>query len=95
MRLNKFRKVPADRKRYVVDYADWLNESEKVTSVVITGSVPADDFYVDAYTVDTGGLQVIFYVSGGVSGFSYDVTVTATTSLAQEKQDYVTIVVTD
>lgn len=95
MRLNKFRKVPADRKRYVVDYADWLNANENVNSVTFEGNVPADDFYVDAYTVDSGGKQVIFYVSGGVSGSTYNVTVTATTSLAQEKQDYITFVVTD
>lgn len=93
MILNKFRKVPADRKRYVVDYADWLNNLETVTSVTLEGNVPTDNFYVDAYTVDTGGLQVIFYVSGGVSGSTYNVTITATTSLAQVKQDIVTFVV--
>lgn len=93
MILNKFRKVPADRKRYVVDYADWLNSGETVSSVTLEGNVPADNFYVDAFTVDTGGLQVIFYISGGVSGSTYSVTVTATTSLAQVKQDKVTFVV--
>lgn len=95
MKLNKFRKGPADSKRYVVDYSDWLNDNETVLSVTVVGSVPVDNFYVASFTVDIGGLQVIFYISGGVSGKSYDVTITATTSLAQVKQDTVTFVVTD
>jgi len=97
MRIGKFRKDPADRKRYVVDYADWLNQStvETIVGVTMQGNYPADDFYVDGYTVDTGGLQVIFYVSGGVSGTSYDAYITITTSLAQIKEDFITFVVAD
>jgi hypothetical protein len=94
MRLNKFRKDPADRKRYVVDYADWLNEDETLQTTNVSGSVPADGFFVDAYTVDATGKQVIFYVSGGLSGKNYNVNVLVTTSLTQTKKDYVTFVVT-
>lgn len=95
MRIGKFRKGPEDRKRYVVDYADWLNEDELVTDIVATGNVPADNFFVDGYIVDVGGKEVIFYVSGGASGVSYDVTLTIDTSLQQVKEDYVTFVVTE
>jgi hypothetical protein len=91
--IAKFKKVPADRKRYVVDYADWVNENERISGVTFEGNVPADNFYVDAYTIDGTGLQVIFYISGGLSGYSYDVTVTSTTSLAQVKQDTIRFVV--
>lgn len=93
-RVGKFRKVPADRKRYVIDYADWLNEDETINSVSMSGSVAFDNFYVDGYLVDTDGKQVVFYVSGGLSGVSYDVYATITTSLLQVKQDFVTFVVT-
>ena len=94
MRLQKFRKGPADRKRYVIDYADWLNEDELLTGIQMTGNVPIDNFYVDGYLVDTGGKQVIFYVSGGFSGSSYDVYAKVTTSLQQVKEDNVIFVVT-
>jgi len=94
MRIGKFRKASADRKRYVVDYEDWLNEGETIISVQALGNVPADNFYVDGYVVDAGGLQVVFFVSGGVDAHSYDVTVTIVTSLQQVKEDFVTFVVT-
>lgn len=95
MILGKYKLDSADRKRYVVNYADWLNEGETVVSSVVTGSVEADNFFVDGYLVDPNGVEIIFYVSGGVSGRNYDVTFTTTTTLAQIKQDYVTFVVTD
>lgn len=94
MRVGKFRKAPADRKRYVVNYADWLNEGELITAILMTGSVPGDSFYVDGYLIDTGAKQIIFYVSGGIAGTEYNVTSTVTTSLQQIKEDYVTFVVT-
>jgi hypothetical protein len=93
MRIGKFRKAPADRKRIVVDYADWLNENENLTAVAATGNVAPDDFYVDGYVVDTGLKSVIFYVSGGLAGLEYDVTIEVTTSLQQTKQDWITFVV--
>lgn len=93
-RIGKFRKAEADRKRYVVDYEDWMNEDELVTTVAASGDVPADNFYVDGYIVDTDGKEVIFYVSGGVEGSSYDVTITINTTLQQIKEDFVTFVVT-
>ncbi len=94
MRVGKFRKAPADRKRYVVDYADWLNDNELVETVAATGNVEDDAFYVDGYVVDPNGKEVIFFVSGGVTGAQYDVTINVTTSLQQIKEDFVTFVVT-
>ncbi len=93
-RIGKFRKAAADRKRYVVDYEDWMNEGEIIYIVAASGDVPEDNFYVDGYVVDTGGKQVVFYVSGGAAGSTYDVTITIETSLQQTKEDFVTFVVT-
>lgn len=95
MRVGKFRKGPDDRKRYIVDYADWLNESETVSTVTCTGNVDADGFFVDGYLVAAGGKEIIFYVSGGITGREYNVSVTIGTSLLQIKEDYITFVVTD
>jgi hypothetical protein len=94
MSIAKFRKVPADRKRYIIDYADWLNEAEEVTDIQMVGNVIPDAFAVDGYVISDDLKQVIFYVSGGLSGVNYDVTATITTSLGQIKQDEITFVVT-
>jgi hypothetical protein len=94
MRLGKFRKAPADRKRYVVDYTDWLNDNETITDVAASGNVEEDEFYVDGYVVDPNGREVVFFVSGGKCGGEYDVTITVDTTLTQTKEDYVTFVVT-
>lgn len=92
--VGKFRKAPGDRKRYEVNYADWLNAGETLDTVTISGNVDDDQFYVDGWMITNGGKEVIMYVSGGVSGVSYKVTVTASTSLGQIKNDTIEFVVT-
>ena len=91
MRIGKFKKGPADRKRYVADYTDWLDGAELLTSVTSEGNVPVDAFFIDGFVVNTGGKEIIFYASGGVSGTSYTVSLTVNTSMGQIKQDTVTI----
>jgi hypothetical protein len=93
MRIGRFKKGAADRKRYVVDYVDWLDVAEIIDSVTSIGNNPDDAFFVDGYVVNTGGKEIIFYASGGIAGNTYNVTLTATTSLGQVKQDWVEIAV--
>lgn len=90
MKIAQFRKGPADRKKYTVEYNDWLDLDELITIVLVTGTVEADAFIVDGYVISSDKKDIIFYVSGGLSGFSYDVTVKITTSQSQIKQDWVT-----
>lgn len=96
-RIGKFRKGPDDRKRYVIDYADWLSENETISTVTMEGNIPADNFFIDGYVVNVSGgsKEVIFFVSGGLPGKEYNATVTINTSLTQTKEDFVTFVVTD
>jgi hypothetical protein len=91
MRVGRFKKGSADRKRYVVDYVDWLDVDETVTLVTSAGNNIGDEFYIDGVLINTGGKEVIFYASGGVVGTKYTVTITATTSMGQVKQDTVEI----
>lgn len=93
MKLAKFRKSPGDRKRYEVNYEDWLNESELLTSVTMEGNVEDDAFYVEAFTLTTDKKEVVFYISGGVTGSTYEVGITVATSLSQIKEDTITFVV--
>ena len=94
MRLGRYRQSPADRKRYEVVYSDWLNEDELVSDVEISVPVNHDGFYVDGYMANNDGKSVAFYVSGGVEGGEYDVTVRIETTMQQVKEDWVTFVVT-
>lgn len=84
--LGKFVHTPVDRKRYIIDYSDWLNSGETLTaasfqSVPNTGT-PA---VVDANTLTSA--TVPLFVSGGDDGIQYQILVTVTTSLGQTKQD--------
>lgn len=92
--IAKFRKAPGDTRRYEVNYADWMNEGEVIEQATVTGTVLDDHFYVESTDITADGKEVVFYVSGGISGFSYDVTVQIGTSMSQIKNDVITFVVT-
>lgn len=87
MRIGRFRKSPGDRKRYEINYEDWLNSGEAIVSVFMHGDDPVDNFFVDGYVTDNAGKEVVFYVSGGVEGGEYTVGVIVETSLGQIKED--------
>lgn len=94
MTLKKFTKTPGERKRYVLDYADWLDTGETITSV--TFEVTPDDLSaleVDAYLIGTPATTVGFFVNHGVAGTSYEVTATIVTSGGQSKEDQLLYVV--
>lgn len=93
MRIGRFRKSPGDRKRYEVNYADWLNEGETITNVTLQGNTPEDDFYIEGFLIQSNGVEVVFYISGGVVTNTYTVTVAVTTSLNQIKEDTIEFVV--
>ena len=94
-RIARFKKDEADRIRYTVDYDEWLDDSEEITSAVVTGNVPADNFVVDdEVLIDAAKKVVLFYASGGVADGEYDATILINTSEDQIKEDWVTIVVT-
>lgn len=96
MRLAKFSKTPDERKRYTVDYTDWLETSETVASAtyaVREATTPA--LVVDAQSILSGNKKVSFYVSGGDDGETYNVEVKITTSTGQVKEDVVIFAVRD
>ena len=94
MRVGRFAKDAQDRKRYVVDYVDWLDDAEKIVTVDVLGTDDIDLFYVDGFVVDPSGKQIIYYVSGGVAGVEYNAYITIGTDMGQVKEDWITHVVT-
>jgi hypothetical protein len=88
--IGKFSKSPDERKRYLIDYADWLDTGELITAVTFE-VIPADTGHVviDAITIETGQQKAVFYASAGVEGKSYKAIATMTTTGGQIKEDTV------
>jgi hypothetical protein len=94
--IGKFVKAPEERKRYSIDYSDWLSDSELILGVTFEVT-PSDGStaVVDAIAVTPGGSGVAFYVSAGDDGVTYTVLATATTSGGQIKEDMILFIVRD
>jgi hypothetical protein len=86
--LGKFFKGPDERKRYSIDYSDWLDTGEQLSNVTFEVTpVDADPVLIDGIAIETGAIVVAFYASRGLDGKSYKAVATATTSGGQVKED--------
>lgn len=72
---------PDDRLDYDIDFSRWLSEGDTITDAASTAD---EGMTVDA--VQPFGQKVKVWVSGGISGRSYRVTITATTQEARVKE---------
>lgn len=96
MRLGKFSKTPDERKRYTVDYTDWLDTSETVSQAAYAvRQATSSPLVIDAQSILTGNKKISFYVSGGNDQETYDLEVKVTTSTGQIKEDVVSFLVRD
>lgn len=88
MKLGKFNKTPAERKRYSVSYDQWLDTGETITAAAYVSS-PLTTFSaaVDSSTIDVGGRGITFFISGGLDGTDYTIDIQITTSGGQIKED--------
>jgi len=91
--IGKFRKAAADRKRYTVDYSNWMAADENVATVIMWASSNPDGFTVDGYLVGTDLKTANFFVSGGVTDGEYSATITISTDKGQIKQDNIDYIV--
>ncbi len=88
MPLTKYVKAAGERKRYSIDYSEWLDVGEVLTDVQF--AIPTNTttpLVVDDVMIEPDPTGVQYYVSGGVDSTNYEVVVTATTSGAQVKED--------
>ena len=89
MPLKKYVKAASERKRYSINYSDWLDIGELLTGVTFT--IPVNNattpLVVDDVAVTPDSLGVQYYVSAGAAGEQYEVVATASTSGAQIKVD--------
>lgn len=94
MKLGVITKQPIDRQNYFVDYDAYLQEGELVvsaTATVVNQGVldvgVVETMYMIQPVVLPGGRSVEFWLEGGLSGSTYKLEVTATTSFGNVKQD--------
>lgn len=90
MILGKYFKAPEERKRYSINYDDWLDIGELITDVTFEVTpVDADPVVIDGIAIETSEKGVVFYASAGLDGKSYKANVITTTSGGQVKEDTV------
>lgn len=91
MPLSKYVKAEGERKRYSIDYSDWLDTGETLDAVAfaVLSPVTVPPLVVDDVMVEPSATGVQYYVSGGLDGKTYEVQATASTSGGQEKVDTV------
>lgn len=90
MILGKYFKASADRKRYSIDYSDWLDVGEFVSTCVFSVTpVDSNPVVIDGNAIASGSQSVVFYASSGIEGTTYKVLVHMTTSNGQVKEDTV------
>ena len=88
MPLTRYVKAEGERKRYRIDYSEWLDTGETLSDVVFTIPVnTTPPLVVDDVMIEPDPTGVQYYVSGGIDDSNYEVVVTATTSGAQIKID--------
>lgn len=77
-------KQPAETLDYDLDYTEWLTPGDTVVSAEVVVA-PASDLAVDAVFLNTTIVKL--WLSGGVSGTTYKLTITTTTDEGRIKQD--------
>lgn len=89
MPLVKYVKASGERKRYSIDYSEWLDTGETLTDVVfsVLNNSVSTPLVIDDVAVEPDDTGVQYYVSGGVDNTQYEVRATATTSGVQTKID--------
>lgn len=100
--LDRFKKQPAEIKKYQIDYSEWLATGETVSSVgtAVTLLNPASgDVGEPTLTIGTtqivGGTVFEYYVSSGTDGKRYKVTFQASTSDSQTVESEIEFKVSD
>lgn len=92
MKLGRFSKSPVERKRYTIDYSNWLDTGETVVSrsFTVTPST-ASQLYVDGDGLGSPATSIYFYVNAGLDQTDYTVDVRVVTSGGQTKEDTFTM----
>lgn len=88
--VGKYVNAPDERKRYTIDYNEWLDVGETIVSITFEVTpVSTTPFIIDGVAINTGARGASFYGSGGQDGETYAAVATVVTSGGQTKNDRV------
>jgi hypothetical protein len=95
----RFTKSPSERKRYDVDYSQWLEGEEVITGAVATvfpdsSSADSTPVFVDSIVIFPGATGIAFFANAGTAGRSYKLRLVTQTTLTEIKEDGIVFVVT-
>ena len=82
-----------DRKKYIVDYSQWLNAGDRLVPFVFSATTTSLTASIDTVTVPTN-TTLQFFVNGGVLNEIFTVSIQITTLLGEVKNDTVEFFVT-
>lgn len=97
--LGTVQKQPADQRDYDVDFSRWIPDGDEITTAVTTVD-PAFDAALEPAGLSVESVHVAtpivkVWVKGGISGKTYKITVTASTSGGRVKETEFNIRVRD
>ena len=62
----KYKKTPAEVKRYIINYTDWLDTGETITGMVFSvANATTPPLVVDSHLIAADGKSVSYFISGG------------------------------
>jgi len=94
MTLGTFKKQPIERLDYDIDYSAFLG-TDTLTGTPTVEFLPTGELNYDVVAIMTGNQRLKIWLTDGVSGSSYKVTVTVTTTAGRVKQDEFKVKVRD
>lgn len=79
-------KQPADQRDYDIDFARWIPDGDTITTAtaIVTPIVPATDIVIESVAITSPVVKV--WISGGLDGSTYKITVTASTTGGRIKE---------
>lgn len=94
--IGRHTQSPNERLRWGVNYSDFLEDTETLSSVTFQITpVTSPPFVVDASAFTDSDTRLVFYTSGGVDKTEYKVDVFVVTSESQTKEDVIMYRVVD
>lgn len=96
MKLGAFKHTSLESKRYTISYADWLAAGETVASVtygISPTTVPP--LIIQGSAVNVDNTSITFFISGGLTEYSYLLQILMQTSAGQLKEDVIVVNVED
>lgn len=90
--IGKVNKQPADRIDYDIDCSDLVAGGDSIASVAAPVVTPTG-LTADAFVISANTVKIWF--NSGVTGVTYKVEVTVTTTLGRVKQDEIKVKVKD